>query len=109
MLPECAPDAGIGGEYEYGVTGIITAAGAVEPLTHFFGVPREPSNGNAAAQAEAAVDMFARYYHHAAPFSRASLRTVFDDCDKDPSQAKRCAEVRAETERVLGSLADDGR
>jgi spermidine synthase len=82
---------------------------AVEPLTHLYGAPRETENGDSVELAENTVDMFARYYHHAAPFSRVALLEAFDSCEKDPAKAKDCAKVLAETERILGPLSDGAR
>jgi hypothetical protein len=44
------------------------------------------------------AELFARHYHHAAPFSRAALETLWQRCEADANQAHRCAEARSESE-----------
>jgi predicted membrane-bound spermidine synthase len=48
------------------------------------------------------ADLFARHYHHAAPFSRAALERIWQRCDADASQVHRCAEARSESEAGAG-------
>jgi spermidine synthase len=44
--------------------------------------------------ARRSADLFARHYHHAAPFSRAALERIWQRCEANVSQAHLCAEAR---------------
>jgi hypothetical protein len=54
------------------------------------------------ATARTSAELFARHYHHAAPFSHAALDRIWQRCEADASQAHRCAEVRGEIEGRVG-------
>jgi spermidine synthase len=56
--------------------------------------------------ARRAGEAFARYYHHAAPFSSAALEGLWRRCAADLAQADRCVAARAALERQ--SLATEG-
>jgi hypothetical protein len=61
----------------------------------------EEAQGGEPIQVESArrnAELYARYYHHAAPFSRAALERLWQRCEADASQAHRCAEARREIE-----------
>jgi predicted membrane-bound spermidine synthase len=48
--------------------------------------------------ARRSAELFARHYHHAAPFPRSALERLWRRCEADAAQAHRCAEARAELE-----------
>ena len=50
------------------------------------------------------TNLFARHYHHGAPFRRAQLGALWDRCESDPERAGDCRTQRAVAERTLGSL-----
>jgi spermidine synthase len=56
------------------------------------------------ADAARATDMFARLYHHSAPFERAALRALWRACEEVPEQAEACRRGRAAAENRLGDL-----
>jgi hypothetical protein len=51
------------------------------------------------------TDLFYDHYHHAAPFPREHLDSVWRQCASTPEQAALCARARAQAERHLGPLA----
>jgi hypothetical protein len=48
--------------------------------------------------AHKSAELFARHYHHAAPFPRVALERLWRRCETDAAQAQRCAEARAQLE-----------
>ncbi len=46
--------------------------------------------------AQRSAELFARHYHHAAPFPRSALERLWRRCEADAAQAHRCAEARAQ-------------
>jgi hypothetical protein len=55
------------------------------------------------------ADLYARHYHHAAPFPRAALERIWQRCEADASQAQRCAEARDESESAAGVAGGERR
>lgn len=55
------------------------------------------------ALAKEQSERFVEYFHHAAPFHRGALTSLFARCE-DSSEAERCVEVRTEAETELGPL-----
>ena len=55
------------------------------------------------------AELFARHYHHAAPFSRAALERLWQRCEADARQAHRCAEARSEIEGRVGDARTEMR
>jgi spermidine synthase len=72
---------------------LFEVQGGVDPI------PVETARRNA--------DLFARHYHHAAPFSRAALERIWQRCEADASQAHRCAEARGESEERAGDAGGE--
>jgi hypothetical protein len=64
----------------------------------------DPLANDPLAEAMAATNRFARYYHHAAPFERSALAAYWDRCERPSQGAVRCREKRAVAEAVLGVL-----
>jgi len=60
---------------------------------------------DALLQAKQVTDLFYAHYHHAAPFSRSHLETVWRDCESDPERREACRRARTWAEDFLGSLA----
>jgi hypothetical protein len=82
----------------------VAAEPLVRRLLTLHETAEDPAAGDELAQAMAATNRFARYYHHAAPFDRAALAAVWRRCERRPELAARCREKRAVAERVLGEL-----
>jgi len=75
----------------------------VEPLVRLYG-----DTGTGPVSVEEALranELFARYYHHAVPFSRAALEAIWQRCASDPAQREHCLAARARAERNLASPA----
>jgi hypothetical protein len=64
-----------------------------------------PDGDDAFAGAQLATSLFLAFYHHAAPFPRASLAAAWDRCEADPAARERCRAPRLELESRLGSLS----
>src|SRR5262245_33290141 len=81
-------------------------ASQVEPLASLFGADGDGGGGAAPGPREAlaAADRFASHYHHAAPFSRAALASVFARCAQVPGQRAACDLALARAEAVLGPV-----
>jgi SAM-dependent methyltransferase len=78
----------------------------VGPLSRLYGDAESAAwGGNTVDAATEASETFARYYHHAAPFSRAALASVWRRCEADLHRRDACIVARAEAEAVLGDLA----
>ena len=73
----------------------------VEPLSRLFA-----DTGTGPVSVEEALrasDLFARYYHHAAPFSDEALAAIWRRCVSDPAQRERCLAARDQARRSLGA------
>jgi spermidine synthase len=71
----------------------------VEPLSHLFA-----DTGTGPVSIEEAIrasELFARHYHHAAPFSGEALAAIWRRCISDPVQRERCLAARDEAIRSL--------
>ncbi|MEE9609304.1 MAG: fused MFS/spermidine synthase, partial [Myxococcota bacterium] len=78
----------------------------VEPLSRLYSrEPRATDGPDALGAALQATDRFSRYYHHAAPFSRAALAQAWRRCEADPEFAEQCKQARARAEATLGDFA----
>ena len=73
-----------------------------EPLAAdlFADVPEGVTPANARARAIGAANAFRRHYHHAAPFSRTLLETLWQSC-AEPG----CGDLEAAATLALGDLA----
>ena len=79
----------------------------VGPLSQLYGdAPPRPLRDGAdpVAEARRATDLFVKYYHHGAPFSRHALARLWERCERDPGLRERCAQGRSRAERLLGDL-----
>jgi hypothetical protein len=73
----------------------------VEPLSRLYA---DPGTGPVSVEeAVRASELFARYYHHAAPFSYEALAAIWQRCASDPAQRERCLAARDQAERSLGA------
>jgi SAM-dependent methyltransferase len=73
----------------------------VEPLSLLYG-----NSGTGPVSVEEALrasELFAGYYHHAAPFSRQALAAIWRRCVSDPAQRERCLAARDQAELSLGA------
>ena len=73
----------------------------VEPLSRLYA-----DTGTGPVSVEEALrasDLFARYYHHAAPFSDEALAAIWRRCVSDPTQRERCLAARDQARRSLVS------
>ena len=71
----------------------------VEPLSRLFaGTGTGPVSVEEAIRAS---ELFARHYHHAAPFSDEALAAIWRRCASDPAQRERCLAARDEARRSL--------
>jgi spermidine synthase len=76
----------------------------VEPLSHLYA---DAETGPVSVEeALRASELFARHYHHAAPFSREALATIWRRCSSDPTQRARCLAAHERAERSLGAPGD---
>jgi hypothetical protein len=76
----------------------------IEPLTRLYGEAADPADPVAAA-AEA-TERFARYYHHAVPFSRKALQQIWRRCFE--AAPERCAAAHAAAASRLQELGIAG-
>jgi spermidine synthase len=60
-------------------------------------------------EAKRATDLFYIHHHHAAPFPRAHLETVWRRCASVPEREAECGQARALAESHLGPLGRDER
>jgi spermidine synthase len=67
-----------------------------------------PTGEDPVAEAMAATNLYAQYYHHAAPFNRAALASYWQRCEREPAFAVRCREKRSAAESALGALEPSG-
>ena len=73
----------------------------VEPLSHFFS---DTETGPVSVEeALRASELFARHYHHAAPFSGEALAAIWRRCASDPTQRERCLAARDQARHSLGA------
>jgi len=79
----------------------LTPLDLLEPFAALFGSQpgMEPIPVESARRS---ADLFARYYHHAAPFSRTALERIWQRCEANVSQAHACAEARGRSEARAG-------
>ncbi len=79
-------------------------ASLVAPLARLFGEDGgEPPSPREALEA---AERFRAYYHHAAPFSRAALASLFARCAGDPGRSAACRRGLARAEELLGPLRE---
>jgi hypothetical protein len=79
--------------------------GLVPVLARLFADPYAVPSGESdlARLAREQSQNFATYFHHAAPFRRASLASLFERC-RATEQAEQCARILADAEAELGPL-----
>jgi hypothetical protein len=71
----------------------------LEPLTAFHATQGPAAGPLPVEEARRGAELFARYYHHAAPFPREALERLWRRCESDLAQAHRCAEARDRSAR----------
>jgi hypothetical protein len=71
----------------------------------FDSEPVDRGGHDALLRAKQITDIFYAHYHHAAPFSRSHLESVWRDCESDPERREACRRARSWAEDFLGSLA----
>jgi predicted membrane-bound spermidine synthase len=81
--------------------------GVVPTLVPLFGSAAPQDGGDPVLAAQRESDLFVRYYHHLAPFSRKALSEAFRACSKQSNDRRRCEEALRTLEAKLGPL--DGR
>jgi hypothetical protein len=73
----------------------------VEPLSRLYA-----DTGTGPVSVEEALrasELFARHYHHAAPFSHEALAAIWQRYISDPAQRERCLAARGQARRSLGA------
>jgi predicted membrane-bound spermidine synthase len=87
------------------VAGLATPLDRVGALSRLFAdPPPAPDGTDTLADATEASDLFGRYHHHAAPFSRRALGERWRRCEADPAVRQRCRDGRAAAEAAFGDL-----
>jgi predicted membrane-bound spermidine synthase len=78
----------------------------VSPLMRLYGddYPGPLTDAELPRIAREQSDRFQAYFHHAVPFHRAALASLFARCE-GTEKAEECAQIRADVESELGPLA----
>lgn len=88
------------------IPSVIAGTASDELVDHLVrlhgGEPDAAAAADPLAEAIAATNRFAYYYHHAAPFEHSALAAYWDRCERPSQAAVRCREKRAVAEAVLG-------
>ncbi len=89
-----------------------TPLAEIARLVPLFGGPQPPPAAAAAGSEPAILDLarrssehFVAYYFHAAPFSRDVLARLWLRCEESSGASSECLAARAQTQRVVGRLA----
>ena len=69
--------------------------------------PPSDYDGDSLLRAKRTTDLFYAHYHHAAPFPRSHLESVWRDCESDAERLDACRTARQRAEGVLGPLSVD--
>jgi spermidine synthase len=81
------------------------SAASMARLAQLFDADVALANGEAGlALAKQSTQAFARFYHHAAPFSRRSLAAIWRACSRGRDSVEACRHDQAVAEGVLGDL-----
>jgi hypothetical protein len=80
----------------------LSLVGSLSPL--FGDDPQDADASRLAQHARSTTELFARYYHHAAPFSRELLAEIWQRCDADPAQRDACLAAREQLAETLDAL-----
>jgi hypothetical protein len=88
------------------VMSVETRLDRVDRVARLFdSEPADRGDRDALLRAKQTTDLFYAHYHHAAPFSRSHLESVWRECESDPERREACGRARSRAEDFLGSLA----
>ena len=85
-------------------SGTALSGATIRSLRVLFGESHEPDRRISPALARSATDLFARFFHHAAPFDRSALRQIWESCAREPEWKQGCREGLEDAELRLGAL-----